>query len=195
MFAYIEPPNQRIKIITNLLKILCVCTTIMGLFRLTSQRFDVSSILYFISAFLYVISWRSLSYYYCLINKIVNLSIILNLLTEVFLRQFRWQTCCTVVSIRPIYPQLAYSRWSASSSPLSPSISISFPTNISNPWPWKSMSMSINKKTVNKNRNDEKGMIFIEINKNYKLNRSFFRLWFLFNISTLLIFWFFCLDY
>jgi len=39
IFSYIEPPNERIRIVTVLLKVLCVCTIIMGIFRLPSQKF------------------------------------------------------------------------------------------------------------------------------------------------------------
>ncbi len=83
MFTYVEPPNEKAVILTKILKIFCVLILIIGLFKLSSQKLDTSSLLYFFSGFLYFLSWRGLSYYYCLANEVINVSIIFTLLQEV----------------------------------------------------------------------------------------------------------------
>ena len=83
MFTYVEPPNEKTQILVKLLKVLCVFTFIVGLFKFSSQKLDTISGLYLFSTFLYVLSWRGLSYYYCLFNEVINVSIIFYLLQEV----------------------------------------------------------------------------------------------------------------
>ena len=63
MFTYVEPPNEKAVILTKILKIFCVLILIIGLFKLSSQKLD--------------------TYYYCLANEVINVSIIFTLLQEV----------------------------------------------------------------------------------------------------------------
>ena len=84
MFVYVEPPNEKIEILKKILKVLCLLTLLIGLFRITSsQKVEISSLIYIVSGLLYILSWRGLSYYYCLFNMVANVSIIMNLLQEV----------------------------------------------------------------------------------------------------------------
>lgn len=85
MFTYVEPPNEKIQILVKILKVLCLFTLIIGLFKFSSQKLDSSSGLYFFSGLLYFLSWRGLSYFYCLLNEVINISIIFYLLQEVIL--------------------------------------------------------------------------------------------------------------
>jgi len=80
MFVSIEPPNEKIRILTEMLKVFCFTTIIVGIFKVASQKHDIGSWLYFGSGLLFWLSWRGLSYYYCLLNQVVNVSIILGLL-------------------------------------------------------------------------------------------------------------------
>jgi hypothetical protein len=80
MLKSIEPPNEKIRILTKILKVFCFTTVIVGIFKTASQKPDISSSLYFVSGLLFWSSWRGLSYYYCLLNQVVNVSIILGLL-------------------------------------------------------------------------------------------------------------------
>jgi len=67
----------------------CFATFVVGLFKISSQKLDIGSALYMLSGVLYFLSWRGLSYYYCLVNQVVNVSIILGLLQEVRLRLWK----------------------------------------------------------------------------------------------------------
>jgi hypothetical protein len=67
------------------MKVFCILTIGMGIFRLPAEEFDSSCVVYFISALFYILSWRGLSYYYCLINQVLNVTIIFSLLQEVAL--------------------------------------------------------------------------------------------------------------
>ena len=80
MFDSIEPPNERIRILTRILKVFCFTTVIVGIFKIASQKPDIGSWMYFVSGLLFWLSWRGLSYYYCLLNQVVNVSIIFGLL-------------------------------------------------------------------------------------------------------------------
>jgi hypothetical protein len=80
MFTYAEAPNEKTQILVRILKVMCAFTLIIGLFKFSSQKLDSSSGLYFFSALLYFLSWRGLSYFYCLFNEVINVSIIFYLL-------------------------------------------------------------------------------------------------------------------
>lgn len=83
MGAVIEPPSEKLLILTNILKVLCVLTILTGIFKLPTQQFDTSSLIYFISGVVYLLSWRGLSYYGCLMNQCINVAMVFNLLQEV----------------------------------------------------------------------------------------------------------------
>ena len=116
MFASIEPPNERTLIITKILKIFCVLTLIVGVFKFSSQPLDTSSLLYFLAGLLYFLSWRALSYYYCLSNAVINVSMIFILLQEVSYLRLRWPSCFKMDTIRLISAQPDSTKWDALSS-------------------------------------------------------------------------------
>ena len=81
MFKPVDPPKEKIRIINIILKALMVFCLLQTFFLAISH--EISSLSYFLSAVIYFISWRSLSYFGCIINQIFNLSLIWNLLLEV----------------------------------------------------------------------------------------------------------------
>lgn len=83
MFGLVEPPSAQLRLLVNLLKVFCALTFIMGIFRLPASSLDASCLLYFLSALVYILSWREVSYYYCIVNQVLNLAMIGNLLQEV----------------------------------------------------------------------------------------------------------------
>lgn len=83
MFGLVEPPSAQLRLLVNLLKVFCALTLIMGIFRLPASSLDASCLLYFLSALVYILSWREVSYYYCIVNQVLNLAMIGNLLQEV----------------------------------------------------------------------------------------------------------------
>jgi hypothetical protein len=85
MFGLVEPPSAQLRLLVTLLKVFCGLTVVMGIFRLPASQLDASCLLYFLSALVYILSWRELSYYYCLVNQVLNLAMIGNLLQEVLL--------------------------------------------------------------------------------------------------------------
>ena len=111
MLVYVEPPNEKITITNKILKTLCVFTLVIGLFKISSQGITTSSGLYCFSGVLYVLSWRGLSYYYCLFNQIINVSMIIVLLQEVHYNRYRWLSYCKMVYIRHIFHQVVFIRW------------------------------------------------------------------------------------
>lgn len=85
MFGLVEPPSAQLRLLVTLLKVFCGLTVVMGIFRLPASQLDASCLLYFLSALVYILSWRELSYYYCLVNQVLNVAMIGNLLQEVLL--------------------------------------------------------------------------------------------------------------
>lgn len=90
MFSPIPPPTPKSQILCRILIILAILTMAQALFLMFTYGYK--SITYLISFLIYIISVCKLSYFGCIINQCICISLIWFLLLEVScLIIFRWQ--------------------------------------------------------------------------------------------------------